>query len=143
MQPVPYQTRNKASSLDDFKYAPEELDIREALKAYDWDLRYNSVDDFVPTRVLYQAYSAFTENWKKPTLNPTQFGCALRRAFGLDPDRKSRRRVGGGPPINGYTFVKLKEKNVPRPDPPALVQTACPLCGGAGVHYLGCTGPGD
>lgn len=139
---MPYQMQNKTEKFSDFTLTPEELDVRDALKVYEWNEDCSTPDDFVPTRVLYGVYAAYIEQWGKHALTPTQFGCALRRAFGLDPGRKARRRIGGGPAINGYTFVKLKEKNA-RSDPAPVVQTACPRCGGVGTHYLDCTGIGD
>lgn len=89
---------------------PEEQQVCEALKAFTFDPERTSVNDFTPTRMLFDAYLRFiSQTGNGPdapeVLNPKQFGAALRRAFNLSGDRHTRRRIEGRLTM-GYLHVR-------------------------------------
>ncbi len=81
--------------------------IRQALKRYTFDPKRAAFTDFTPTSVLYETYRRFacTSNKCAPTLNPTQFGVAVRLAFAIDSSRSCRRWCNGRKTM-GYCHVR-------------------------------------
>lgn len=98
--PYPTQSRLKPSRL-----MAEEVLVREALAGYNFEPSDTDFEDFAPILMLYQVYRKHVAACDKPPLTVQQFGVALRRAFGIDNDRKFRRRVNG-PAVNGIAFVR-------------------------------------
>jgi hypothetical protein len=85
---------------------PAECDVQEALAAFTFDPTLASATDFVPTRTLYLTYVRFMVGRSAPgVLDDKQFGAAIRRVYGLDDARQSRRRIGGRLRM-GYLFVR-------------------------------------
>lgn len=85
----------------------EELQVSAALSGrYCFDPDRTEATDFIPTRVLFGMYLRHMSAGGTPAvLNPTQFGVALRRVFGIDASPKCRRWYHGRKEM-GYCHVR-------------------------------------
>lgn len=102
---MPYAMHRK---LKPSKLTDEEVEVQTALKEYNFEPEDCDFEDFVPTTELYFRYLKYAresgERWLQ-VLTPGQFGLALQRVFGIELDRKYRRRVDGRA-VNGYAYVR-------------------------------------
>ena len=100
---MPYNLRRPTNSA---YMLPEESQVFDALRAFDFEPERTSVCDFCPTHVLSQAYLEYMDRGGfAEILTPTLFGVALRRVFDIDPERKTRRTYQGKN-VPGYMHVR-------------------------------------
>lgn len=92
--PYPMHRRLKPGRLTD-----EEVSVRDALHEYDFEPENSTLEDFVPTLTMYRKYCEYMiygpGGDSVMILTKPQFGLALQRVFGVELERKFRRRVGG------------------------------------------------
>lgn len=96
-----------------------EWEVIEALKQSGYGYDEAHITSWVPTEVLYRAYRTWigTLKYREPeseTLNPEQFGAALRRVFPFEPDDHLRRkfhgrRLWGYARVTGPEAVEVRE----------------------------------
>jgi hypothetical protein len=107
---MPYNLRRKSKHPS--RLTPEEDDVQTALAFYTDEEGKADLRDFVPTRILWETYEAWINQFVRTpedpaTLTRRQFGAALARVFPELEDRSRRvKRTYEGRVEWGYVGLK-------------------------------------